>query len=285
MQFALLQAAGNRYIAVDGRESERDWSAAARDWTRTHFGVGSDGLLVVEASTRAAVRMRVFNSDGSEAEMSGNGLRLFAKFVLDRDRSGLDAGALRVETRAGLRTVWPSFEAGRMTRGRIDMGEPVFEPRSIPVDPERPEWLAVSPGAPPRARIAAAGRIVEVDCLSLGNPHAVALLEEPVDAFPLDEVGPAIQTHPLFPNRVNFEIVNVLGEGRLRARIFERGEGETLSSGTGSTASAVAARAAGRVGDAVEVELRGGTLHVAWPGSGQAVLEGPVAAVFGGSIS
>jgi diaminopimelate epimerase len=282
VEFALLQAAGNRYIAVDGRSAEHDWAVLARDWTRPHFGVGSDGLVVVQPSRRAPVRMRVFNSDGSEAEMSGNGLRLFAKFVLDREPSLQVDGALEVETGAGLRTVWPTFEEGRMTHGRIAMGEPGFDPAAIPVDPGHPEWLGGPSGAPPRACIDAAGRAVEVHCLSLGNPHAVAFVDEPVDDFPLETVGPVVQTHPLFPNRVNFEIVHVEGPALLHARIFERGEGETLSSGTGSTASVVAARAAGRVGDAVAVALRGGVLHVEWPGRGPAFLEGPVVEVFRG---
>jgi diaminopimelate epimerase len=285
MEFALLQAAGNRYVAVDGRSSHADWSAVARDACRARLGVGSDGLLVVQDSRRAAVRMRVINSDGSEAEMSGNGLRLFAKFVLDRGFARLEQGALEVETGAGLRTVWPVIEAGRMTSGRIAMGLPVFDAPSIPLDADRPELIAAPPGAPPTAMLRVAGRAIHVCCLSLGNPHAVALLEEPVDDFPLEEVGPAVQVHPLFPNRVNFEVVNVLGPTRIRARIFERGEGETLSSGTGSTASAVAARAAKRVGDAVDVELRGGVLRVDWSPSGEVFLEGPVVEVFRGRWS
>lgn len=285
MEFALLQAAGNRYVAVDGRGVRQSWSDVARDLTRSRFGVGSDGLLVVESSERAPVRMRVVNSDGSEAEMSGNGLRLFAKFVLDRGLAGLEQGALRVETGAGLRTVWPVLEDGRMTGGRIAMGVPRFDPESIPLDATRDELVAGGGSEPLRARLAVAGRTLEVRCLSLGNPHAVALLDEPVDEFPLALVGPAVQGHPLFPRRVNFEIAQVEDRGRIRARIFERGEGETLSSGTGSTACAVAARSAGRVGDAVEVRLRGGTLRVAWPGAGEAFLEGPVAEVFRGRWS
>ncbi|MGH0035793.1 MAG: diaminopimelate epimerase [Myxococcota bacterium] len=279
-EFALLQAAGNRYIAIDGRSVEADWSALARSMTRPRFGVGSDGLLVVQPSRRAALRMRVFNSDGSEAEMSGNGLRLFAKFALDRGLADLERGELRVETGAGLRSVWPTLEAGRMASGRIALGVPVFDPAAIPLAVGRPE-LEPDP-RPPRARLDAAGRSLELLCLSLGNPHAVAIVDGPVEAFPLEAVGPLVQTHPLFPNRVNFEIVNVLDRGRLRARIFERGEGETLSSGTGSTACAVAARASGRVDDGVVVELRGGSLRVEWDGSGEAFLEGPVVEVFRG---
>ncbi|MGI9431815.1 MAG: diaminopimelate epimerase [Myxococcota bacterium] len=263
LAFAKLEAAGNGYIAVDGRDRARDWARLARDLCAAHVGVGSHGLVVALSSERAAVRMRIFNSDGSEAEMSGNGLRLLAKFVLDRDIARADPQeGLVVETLAGLRTVWPEWRAGKMSGGRIAMGVPHVEPglRSI----------------------VAAGRSLDLTVLEVGNPHAVLLLDTPVDDYPLREVGPVVQAHESFPNGVNFEIVQVLTRDRLQARIFERGEGETPSSGTGSTACAVAARTHGRVGDAVTIEVPGGELRVSWPGAGQAYLEGPTREAFTG---
>jgi len=263
LAFAKLEAAGNGYIAVDGRDLDRNWAGLAQHLCATHVGVGSHGLVVALSSERAGVRMRIFNSDGSEAEMSGNGLRLLAKFVLDRDIARADPeDGLLVETQAGLRTVWPEWDAGRMSGGRIAMGVPNVEPglRSI----------------------VASGRSLDLTIVEVGNPHAVLLLDTPVGDYPLGEVGPAVQAHPGFPNGVNFEIVNVLGRDRLRARIFERGEGETPSSGTGSTACAVAARTHDRVGDAVSIEVPGGELRVAWPGAGQAYLEGPTREAFTG---
>lgn len=248
---------------MDGRDHGRDWSALARAMARPHLGVGSDGLVVALRSEVAAVRMRVFNSDGSEAEMSGNGVRLLAKFVLDRGLAEAGPEGLVVETAAGLRTVLPTREGGHMVGGRVAMGVPAVH------DPGRP------------LRVGA--RTLRVTTLSLGNPHAVLLLDMPVDDFPLAELGPGVVRHEAFPNGTNFEIANVLAPDRLRARVFERGEGETPSSGTGSTACAVAARANGRTGSEVQVELPGGVLEVAWPGSGEAFLAGPTREVFAGT--
>ncbi len=266
LPFAKLQAAGNVYLAVDGRGRSLDGPALARAMAQDHFGVGSDGLLVVCASEEAPLRMRVFNSDGSEAEMSGNGLRLFTKFVLDRGFASPEEGALAVETRGGVRTVWPRLDAaGRMLGGRIAMGVPRLTHEGVDTVLEL------------------AGQRLAVTTLSIGNPHAVHLTETPVDAFPLERLGPLVQGHPRFPDRVNFEVVNVLDRQRLKVRIFERGEGETLSSGTGSTASAIAARLAGRTESEVEVVLRGGVLRVGFDAAGQeAWLDGPTEEVFHG---
>ena len=266
LPFAKLQAAGNVYLAVDGRARAVDGAALAPLLCREHTGVGSDGLLVVETSTRAPLRMRVYNSDGSEAEMSGNGLRLFTKFVLDRGLAPVTDGALRVETGGGVRTVWPRMDAtGSMVGARIAMGVPTLthEGTATVLD--------------------LGGRTLAVTTLSIGNPHAVHLTETPVEAFPLEELGPLVQDHPRFPDRVNFEVANVEGRGALRARIYERGEGETLSSGTGSTASAIAARLAGRTDAEVDVRLRGGVLRVRFEGPGEeAWLDGPTEEVFRG---
>ena len=263
LPFVKLVAAGNAYLAVDGRERERDWAVLARVMCRHRFGVGSDGLLVAVRSGAAPIGLRIWNSDGSEAEMSGNGVRLFAKFALESGLVSAGAEGLEIETRAGLRRVWPEWVGGRMLAGRVAMGVPEVEGRET--------TLALGDVALP------------VVCLSLGNPHAVHLTDRPVDDFPLAELGPRVERHPRFPNRVNFEVVNVLARDRLRVRVFERGEGETLSSGTGSTASVVAARLAGRVDASVSVELRGGRLRVRFEGEGQpAFLEGPTEEVFRG---
>lgn len=281
IDFSKLQAAGNGYLVVDGREISRDWSRLARLMGDPHSGVGSDGLAVVQRSASAHVRMRIFNTDGSEAEMSGNGIRLFAKHVLDRGIVNVGDGPLRVETGGGLREVFPIFEAGPgspMCAARVAMGIPLEVAHRIPV---------VADGVDPEGRVRdlvleLPGRRLLVTCLSLGNPHAVALLDEPIDAFPLERVGPLVQSHRFFPNRINFEIVNRVDSGVIRARVHERGEGETLASGTGSTAAAVAARLHGWVGDRVEVQLPGGVLTIEWDGVGEAWLEGPAVHVFDG---
>jgi diaminopimelate epimerase len=279
LPFAKLHGAGNDYIAVDGRETRRDWAKLSVEMSRLAFGVGSDGIVVVQKSRKAQVRMRVFNPDGSEAEMSGNGIRLFAKFVIDRKIAlpGPDGG-LVIETGGGVRTLWPRMEGGRMVAARVAMGAPTFVPGEIPVD-------AAAVGDSERVfdyPLKVVGRTLKVTCLAIGNPHCVVFPVEPVADFPLLEIGPLVERHRFFPNRVNFEIVNVLSRSQIRARIFERGAGETLSSGTGSTASFIASRIHGFVGDAGEVLLPGGTLKVAWPGKGEAFLEGAAVEVFTG---
>ncbi len=278
--FAKLQGSGNDYIAIDGRDAARDWSRLSLDMSRLAFGVGSDGIVVVQSSSAAQVRMRVFNPDGSEAEMSGNGIRLFAKFVIDRKIAlpGPDGGLL-IETGGGLRTVWPTMLGDKMTAARVAMGTPVFTPADIPVD-------AVALGNPERVYdypLKVGSRTLKITCLAIGNPHCVVFPEEPVADFPLLEIGPLIERNKVFPKRINFEIANVLGRNQVRARIFERGAGETLSSGTGSTATMIAARIHGFVGDEVEVLVPGGALKVGWPGKGEAFLEGPAVEVFTGT--
>lgn len=279
LAFAKLQAAGNAYIAVDGRDRELPLRDLAIRMGQHHFGVGSDGLVVVERSERAALRMRIFNTDGSESEMSGNGLRLFCKFAIDRGLLDPDPDGVEIETGGGVRRVWPRLTGGRMVSARIAMGEPRFEAAQIPV--EHP-----SIGADERVvdlPLEVAGHRLSLTCLSLGNPHAVWIQAAPVGSIPLAAIGPAVQNHPFFPKRINFEVVQVRDRGRIRARVFERGEGETRSSGTGSTASAVAARLHGLVDDEIAVELAGGDLNVHWAGRGEALLDGPAAEVFTGT--
>ena len=278
LPFVKLHGAGNDYIAIDGRGIDRDWGALSVAMSRLNFGVGSDGITLVQDSDVAQVRMRIYNPDGSEAEMSGNGIRLFAKFVIDRKIALPGPEGLIVETGGGIRTVVPTMEGDLMVAARVAMGEPVFTPSEIPVD-------AAAMGNPDRVldyEIEAGGRRLKVTCLSVGNPHAVVFPEEDVDDFPLLEIGPYVESHPLFPNRINFEIANVVDRGTLKVRIFERGAGETLSSGTGTTATAVAAKLHGFTDDTVRVQAPGGELRITWPGEGEIYLEGPAVEVFEG---
>lgn len=280
IDFAKLHGCGNDYIAIDGRGIDRDWSALTAQMSRPAFGVGSDGIVLLLESKTAQVRMRVFNPDGSEAEMSGNGIRLFAKFVIDRQYATPHNGALTVETLDGIRTVWPTIEQGKVTSARVAMGKATFTASDIPVNTAQlgnlPEIIAHP--------VEIAGHTLSLTCLSIGNPHAVAVMQQPVEDFPLAKVGPAVENHPIFPNRINFEIVNVTSGNRLRARIFERGAGETLSSGTGSTASAFAARRLGLLdGDQADVVVDGGILRISWNEHDEAFLDGPAVEVFSGT--
>ncbi len=278
IEFAKLHGAGNDYIAIDGRGIDRDWGALSKDMSLLAFGVGSDGIVLVQDSDVAQIRMRVYNPDGSEAEMSGNGIGLFSKFVIDRKIALPTADGLSVETGGGVRTVWPTMEGDKMVAAKVAMGVPTFVPAEIPVDTGKTGELDIIKAFP----IKAGDRELKVTCLAVGNPHAVVVMDESVEEFPLVEVGPFVESHELFPNRINFEIVNVIDRNKIRARIFERGAGETLSSGTGSTASASAARAHGLVDDEVDVIVDGGVLRISWDETGEAFLEGPAVEVFTG---
>lgn len=283
MKFTKMHGTGNDFVVVDGRNLQADWPSLARAMSDRHFGVGSDGLLVVATSEVAPVRMRMFNPDGSEAEMCGNGIRCFAKYVLEQ-RIVQPNGPLSVETGAGVLTVHPRWEKGRVRGARVAMGQPQLRPEDVPVN--------LPPAAHDQGKRVGEAVLdfpVEVDghhllltFVSMGNPHAVAFISEPVEQFPLEIVGPQMEHHSMFPNRTNFEVVNVFDSGRVKARVWERGAGLTLACGSGACALAVAARLHDYSGDQIEVELPGGTLTITWDGRGEVYLEGPAEEVFQG---
>ena len=278
IEFAKLHGCGNDYIAIDGRSIDRDWAALTVEMSRPAFGVGSDGIVLLQESDVARVRMRVYNPDGSEAEMSGNGIRLFAKFVLDRGIVEPSDDGLTVQTLGGVRTVWPEMVDGRMVSARVAMGPATYVAAEVPVDTSNLGGKEVVVAE----TLEIGGAKLAITCLAIGNPHAVAIMDEPVEDFPLAEIGPYVENHPIFPQRINFEIVNVYARDKIRARIFERGAGETMSSGTGSTASAFACRKLGLVDDAVDVVVDGGVLRISWDENDEAFLEGPAVEVFTG---
>ena len=273
--FVKVQGTGNDFVLVDGRRQEADWQALAAPLCDRHFGVGADGLLVVEESARAAVGMRMYNPDGSEAEMCGNGLRCFVKYAVERGGVAARDGALEVETVAGILAASFSRRDGVIDRVRVAMGVPALAPSEIPVQVE---------GAGPvlDLRIDVDEREWSLTCVSMGNPHAVHLTETPLEEIPLERVGPLVERHERFPERTNFEIVNVSTADRLQVRVWERGAGLTLACGTGACASLVAARLHGLASERATVSLPGGDLDVEWDGAGPVYLEGPAAYVFEG---
>ena len=275
MNFKKYHGAGNDYIYVDARTDERDWESLARAMSYRHKGIGADGLIILQPSNVADLRMQMFNADGSEGEMCGNGIRCFVRFALGAKATGAEKDIVKVETEAGVISVTPIWDGEQMTRASVDMGSPRLRPAEIP--------LALSGDGPIKDHaLTFHDTRVEITAVSMGNPHAVAFLQQDVADFPLHEIGPRVEVHPLFPKRVNFEIVNVLGRGRLRVRVWERGSGLTQACGTGACAAVVAARLHDRVDDEVDVELPGGVLQVKWPGQGTVTLEGPIAKVFEG---
>ncbi len=281
MRFTKMQGAGNDYIFVDARAMEADWPALARDMSDRHFGAGGDGIILVLPSRVAHLRMRMFNADGSEGEMCGNGIRCFAKYAIERDIARPDGSGLRVETLAGIRTVVPVVDNARVVGARVAMGSPVLDPAEVPV--VLGDMPADKVGQPVLDYPVQIGNTrLRMSFVSMGNPHAVAFVDGPVGEFPLHLVGPEVEQHPMFPRRVNFEIVNLAGDGRLVARVWERGSGETMACGTGACAIGVAARLLGLATDSVDITLPGGTLGVSWDGEGEVYLEGDAVEVFEG---
>ena len=277
MNFTKMEGAGNDYVYVDARNQDRDWPELSRKMSDRHFGVGSDGLILIANSDVADLKMVMFNADGSQGEMCGNGIRCFAKYAIEREIAKPAGDGLTVETLAGVRTVFPVYDGGRIKAARGAMGVPILSPAEIPVSLEE-EMPAPVLGYP----FEMDGYELPLNFVSMGNPHAVTFIDQPVDDFPLSSIGPRVEHHSLFPRRVNFEIVNLDGRGKLTARVWERGSGETLACGTGACAIAVAARLSGRCEDTVEVALPGGTLRIQWDGQGEVMMEGPATEVFAG---
>jgi diaminopimelate epimerase len=277
MDFVKLHGTGNDFVVVDARGIERDWEALARAMCDRHFGIGGDGLILAAPSDRAAVRMRIFNADGSEAEMSGNGMRCLVKFVVDGGMVSPRDDEFDVETGAGVLRVRVATREGRVASVRESMGKPHLDPREIPV--------AIEAAAPVRTfDVVVDGLTLPITPVSMGNPHAVFFQETPVEHYPLHDVGPLIERHPLFPNRTNFEVVRMLGRDRAEMRVWERGVGETLSCGSGASATMVAARLRELAGDALQLRVPGGVLELEWDGEGDVILTGPVEESFRGTL-
>jgi len=245
-----------------------------------HFGVGSDGIILVLDSQIADLKMRMFNADGSEGEMCGNGIRCFAKYAIERGIVPPPRDSLNVETMAGPRTVVPIYRNGRVCGARVNMGRPVLSPKDIPVSLDLPVGNRGGPVINHPFKID--GFNLPLTFVSMGNPHAVTFIEQPVTEFPLQSVGPKVEHHAMFPRRVNFEVVNLRGQGQLTARVWERGSGETMACGTGACAIAVAARLLKLCGARVDIILPGGTLTVEWDGQGEVFLQGDAVEVFEG---
>ena len=276
MKFTKMHGAGNDYLYIDARRMERDWSSLAVAMSDRHRGVGSDGIILVLPGQAAPLRMRMFNADGSEGEMCGNGIRCFVRYALDNGIVQADPSPVMVETLAGVLAVTPILDGdGIMVRASVSMGEPRLRAEEIPVSAPGYEMVMDYP-------LEVNGHSFSISCVSMGNPHAVAFVDEPVDEIRLGDLGPLVEHHPMFPRRVNFEVANLIDAHSLRVRVWERGSGLTQACGTGACAVAVAARLHGLVGDEVTVSLPGGELTVRWAGEGQVVLEGPVEEVFEG---
>lgn len=292
MRFAKLHGLGNSYVYIDlvtQPEPAIDWPALARRVSDPGFGIGSDGLILILPSDRADLRMRMFNADGSEGEMCGNGIRCLARYAAD---TGLIQGnRLQVETLAGVRHLELIRRGDSVAAVRVDMGEPRLKPAEIPVNlVQAPAGDGV--GAPDRlndgpiidAPLPVDGEIYRVTAVSMGNPHCVLLVGDVNDA-PVRTLGPRIERHPAFPQGVNVEFIQVVNGGHLRMRVWERGSGETYACGTGACAAAVATHLLNLTGRRVTVRMVGGELEVEWASDGHVYMSGPCETVCTGELS
>jgi len=273
LEFTKMHGAGNDFVVLDGVNRELPpIEPLARLLCDRHFGIGADQLLVVRPSRAADFRMEIYNADGSQVEMCANGIRAFYKYVRDRGLTGQDE--IGVETLSGVvRPRWAGVD-----RVLVDMGRPLLEPAKIPTT------LGAGDGPVLDAPLEVDGETLRVSCVSMGNPHAVLFVGDP-DTAPLERLGPRIEHHPAFPNRVNVEFVAAVDRGRIRQRTWERGTGETLACGSGACAVAVVSMLRELVDRRVTVELRGGELEIAWEGEAASVfMTGPAAEVFSGRI-
>ena len=272
IRFSKMQGAGNDFVVIDGiRQSIALSPAQIRFLADRHFGVGFDQLLLVERAEQTGVdfRYRIFNANGGEVEQCGNGARCFVRFVHEQGLT--DKREIRVETLAGI--ISPRLEPdGQVT---VNMGVPILEPARVPF---------ISDSAEPVQMLDVAGQAVEITTVSMGNPHAVQLVND-IDAAPVVTQGPFIEAHPRFPQRVNAGFMQVVGRQQIRLRVFERGVGETLACGTGACAAVVVGVLRGQLDSPVRVETRGGILTIAWQGVGTPVsMTGPAVTVFSGEI-
>ena len=273
MKFTKMHGIGNDYIYVNCfEEVVNDPERLAIVMSRPHFGVGADGLILIGPSDSADFSMRVFNSDGSEAGMCGNGIRCVGKYVYERGLT--DKNELTIETQGGLKVIHMEVEGGKVARVKVDMGTPELNPQLIPVN--LPGELVL------RHRLQIMGQTWYITCVNMGNPHAVVFVRDP-EVIDLPTIGPMIEHHPLFPRRTNVEFVRIIDRGILQMRVWERGAGETLACGTGACASLVACVRAGRSDRTVQMKLSGGNLQLHWDASDNHVYQtGPAAFVYDG---
>ena len=275
IKFTKMQGLGNDYIYVNCfTQTIENPSVVAKKVSDRHFGIGSDGLVLILPSQVADFRMRMFNSDGSEAEMCGNAIRCVGKFVYDNKLT--DKNVIKVETLAGIKVLDMAVENGQITLIKVDMGEPILEPEKIPVISEKSRFIS--------DEVEVNGDIFKVTCVSMGNPHAVTYVKD-VENFPLEVVGPIMETHKLYPRKINSEFVEVIDRNTLKMRVWERGAGETLACGTGACAVLVASVLNDLSERKATVKLLGGDLLIEWNETDNHVYKtGPAMKVFDGEV-
>ncbi|MCI9247155.1 MAG: diaminopimelate epimerase [Clostridia bacterium] len=275
LKFTKMQGLGNDYVYMDAiHQKIGNASALVKAVSNRHWGIGSDGLILIDKSNVADFKMQMFNPDGSESEMCGNGIRCVGKFVYDKELT--NSTEITIETLAGIKKLKLKVQNGKVERITVDMGEPILEPDKIPVLSDK---MPVK-----NLKIEALDREFLVTCVSMGNPHAVILLED-VEKFDIEKYGKEIESNPNFPNKTNVEFVEVEDKKHIKMRVWERGTGETLACGTGACSSVVAGVLNGVIDRNSIVKLLGGNLQIEWKEDDNHVyMTGPAVTVFEGEI-
>lgn len=275
MKFTKMQGLGNDYVYVNClKEKVESPSEMARRVSDRHFGVGSDGLILICPSECTDFEMKMYNADGSRGEMCGNGIRCVGKYVYDYGLT--DQTEISVETLGGIKHLSLTVEEGKVALVKVDMGSPIFVPEQIPVKVEGDHAVNVP--------ISVDGDEYRMTCVSMGNPHAVVYLDD-IQNMEIEKIGSKFEHHPCFPNRVNTEFARVLDRETVEMRVWERGSGETLACGTGACAVAVASMVNGLTEDCVTVQLLGGNLKIEWDREKNVVyMIGPATVVFDGEL-
>lgn len=275
MKFTKMQGLGNDYVYVNClKEKVESPSEMARRVSDRHFGVGSDGLILICPSECADFEMKMYNADGSRGEMCGNGIRCVGKYVYDYGLT--DQTEISVETLGGIKHLSLTVEEGKVALVKVDMGSPIFVPEQIPVKVEGDHAVNIP--------ISVDGDEYRMTCISMGNPHAVVYLDD-IQNMEIEKIGPKFEHHSCFPNRVNTEFARVLDRETVEMRVWERGSGETLACGTGACAVAVASMVNGLTEDCVTVQLLGGNLKIEWDREKNVVyMTGPATVVFDGEL-
>lgn len=297
MKFTKMQGIGNDYVYVNCfQETVENPGEAARKVSDRHFGIGSDGLILIKPSETADFEMDMYNADGSQGAMCGNGIRCVAKYVYDYGLT--DKTQISVATRSGIKHLELQIVDGKAALITVDMGAPILEAAQIPVKvSEIP--MEVSEHSPDGWKKAAqiakneplvsvpvcvGGKNYEMTCVSMGNPHCIVCVDD-VDGLEIEKTGVQFEHHPMFPDRVNTEFIKLIDRDTVQMRVWERGSGETLACGTGACAAAVSCSLNGWTGDEVTVKLRGGDLHIRWDRQKNTVyMTGPAEVVFDGEI-
>jgi diaminopimelate epimerase len=282
MEFTKMHGAANDFVVVNARNMERDWPGMAITVCERHRGIGCDSLITLLNSDNADFGMRTYDADGSESETCGNGLRCVARYVLEKGLVNSDVEEITIETLAAVSTIKLERKEGKVVKFWANLGKPKLSAEQLPVDfkNSKGEFFKVNSLIDYKARVD--GMEVTLNLVSMGNPHAVLFIKEPVKDFPMAKIGPLVENLSIFPNRTNFQVARVIDREHIEARVWEKGVGETMACGSGTCAITVASKLNGYTGSKVEVKLPGGTLESSFNGTGEVVVGGPAVVVYEG---